>query len=203
MACTYCGRPIKARGLCIAHYKKLRKYGDPLAGRTILRGATLAEQYWAKVDRRGPDECWPWLSSRNPKGYGVMSDGHRSSQPAHRFGYVLAHGPIPDGLTVDHLCHTVACTLGNACPHRACQNPAHLQVLSHIDNARRGTSMAAINRRKTHCKRGHELSAVNIYEALFRKRGYRACKLCAQLRSQQQTQERREARQLLTSDEGR
>lgn len=29
LSCSICGKPAEGRGLCLAHYKKLRKYGDP------------------------------------------------------------------------------------------------------------------------------------------------------------------------------
>lgn len=25
---------------------------------------TLEERFWAKVDKRADDECWPWLAAR-------------------------------------------------------------------------------------------------------------------------------------------
>jgi hypothetical protein len=25
----------------------------------------LEEAFWAKVEKRGPDECWPWLGGRH------------------------------------------------------------------------------------------------------------------------------------------
>ncbi len=37
-----------------------------------LTGASdaLRDRFWSKVDRRGPDECWPWLEHRKRSGYG-------------------------------------------------------------------------------------------------------------------------------------
>ena len=29
--------------------------------------------FWARVEKRGPDECWPWLGLHNDSGYGVLS----------------------------------------------------------------------------------------------------------------------------------
>jgi hypothetical protein len=54
--CRHCHRPARAQGLCNRHYKKLQKYGDPLAGTVNMRGRTKLEQYLAKEDQRGPDE---------------------------------------------------------------------------------------------------------------------------------------------------
>src|SRR5574337_584477 len=33
----------------------------------------LATKFWALVDKRGPDECWPWLGNRTSGGYGYMT----------------------------------------------------------------------------------------------------------------------------------
>jgi hypothetical protein len=37
-------------------------------------------------------------------------------------------GPVPAGMVLDHLCHTLAtdCIGGPRCQHRRCVNPAHL-----------------------------------------------------------------------------
>ncbi len=36
---------------------------------SVISESTLA-RFWAKVDVRGPDECWPWRGATDPKGYG-------------------------------------------------------------------------------------------------------------------------------------
>jgi hypothetical protein len=42
---------------------------------------------------------------------------------------VLAHGPIPEGLQLDHLCR-----------NRACVNPDHVQPVTNAVNTQRGKS---------------------------------------------------------------
>jgi hypothetical protein len=92
-----------------------------------MRTNTPREQrYLAKVDRRGPDECWPWTASRNTFGYGTFKGdvvNGKQEQLAHRYGYRLLVGPIPDGM---HVCHS--------CDTPPCQNPAHWFVGTHADN---------------------------------------------------------------------
>lgn len=48
---------------------------------------------------------------------------------AHRVVFESAHGPIPAGMQLDHLCR-----------QRSCCNPDHLQVVTCAENLRRGRS---------------------------------------------------------------
>lgn len=117
-------------------------------------------RFWSKVDRTGDDDCWLWRGQVTRQGYGRIKVARRFLH-AHRFAYELEVGPIPEGLTIDHLC----------C-NRLCQNPAHMEPVTAGENSRRANSG------KTHCKRGHPLSGDNIR---FDKRGGRVCRTCARL----------------------
>ena len=70
--------------------------------------------------------CWMWKLSRNRDGYGVAWGG-RGKTLAHRVEYERHVGPIPQGLTLDHLCR-----------ERGCVNPEHLEPVTLIENQRRG-----------------------------------------------------------------
>ena len=161
-----CDDISKARGLCAKHYTRWRKHGDPstnLRG----RGEGVAVQFWAKVDRQGPGDCWPWLASRNEGGYGQFR-GALGGGMAHRFAYEAIVGPIPEGLTLDHLCR-----------NRACVNPAHLEPVTSRVNTLRGDGLAARRARQTHCKRGHEFTPENGYVYTDPKgRERRICRAC-------------------------
>jgi hypothetical protein len=128
-----------------------------------------AALFWSKVDRRGPSECWPWLGKPDPCNYGRFTwDGSREG--AHRVAYMLGIGPIPDGLVIDHRCHTddPTCRGGDACPHRLCQNPRHLETCTRGENTGRGRT------RLTHCPQGHPYDEANTYRG---RRG-RECRAC-------------------------
>lgn len=75
----------------------------------------LPVRFWSKVDRSGgPDACWPWIASRQPRGAGQVGVGS-TAMLAHRVAYLLARGELPDALMISHACGVLACV-----------NPAHL-----------------------------------------------------------------------------
>lgn len=155
MTCSWgtCSRRAYKRGLCNMHYVRQRR-GKPMdAPHRDDREA----RFWARVDRRGPDECWQWTGFRNRRGYGHIGRG-TTTLLAHRVAYELVVGPIPEGLTLDHLCCNTSCC-----------NPAHLDPCTRSENVRRASE------RRTHCKRGHEFTPENTY---VKKTG-RACRQCA------------------------
>jgi hypothetical protein len=118
--------------------------------------------------------CWLWQLKIDKNGYGRMAVGGKTVL-AHRAAYEAFVGPIPDGLVIDHLCHTRdrSCA-GASCVHRRCVNPDHLDVVTPGENTRRGRSLWAINARKTHCKNGHEFTSANTYVW----NGGRYCRTC-------------------------
>lgn len=145
---------------------------------------SLFERFWSKVDRSGgPDACWPWLACYDPrpsKGYGRFSLRRRGLL-AHRVAYELLVGPIPDGLTIDHLCRTPLCV-----------NPAHLEPVTHRVNCLRGVGVGTKNIAKIQCIRGHRFTAVNTY---LDGRGHRQCWVCLRFRWRRKYY-RRKARRL-------
>jgi hypothetical protein len=93
-----------------------------LAVRRRLKG-TLEERFWAKVERRGIDECWPWKATRR-NGYGRLSAARSGGlQGAHRIAWSLANGEIPAGLKILHHCDNPPCC-----------NPQHLFLGTQADN---------------------------------------------------------------------
>lgn len=92
---------------------------------TVGRRATVLERFWIKV-QRDDEGCWAWIGSRNGKGYALFEVAGRGSKRAHRWAYEHFIGPIPDGLTIDHLCL-----------NKSCVNPHHLEPVTNAENQRR------------------------------------------------------------------
>lgn len=176
-----CEKPAIARGMCSTHWMAWRRATPDF---TSLYGKSLEERFWSKVDKRGPDECWPWKGTLEKTGYGQLftngANGYPRIAKAHRVGYELLVGPVPEGLDLDHTCHDPSeCNLGDDCPHRRCCNPAHLEPVTERVNCLRSGSSAAEYAKRTHCANGHPLSGDNL---ILRANGARRCRTCKNAR---------------------
>lgn len=70
-----------------------------------------AARFWAKVDVRGPDECWLWTAATQ-RGYGAFrigKKGNRHQVNANRVAYAIANGGLIPDSHVMHSCDTPLC----------------------------------------------------------------------------------------------
>lgn len=177
--------------MCGKHYQRWAKWGDPRFVDSRWK-QTDAERFWSYVDRSG--ECWPWTGATK-NGYGcfyVTRDKRDRMVQAHRFAYELEHGPIADGMTLDHVCHTAvaaSCPSAASCPHRACVRPDHMEPMSLSENISIGGNGA-----KTHCKRGHEFTPENTGTATWSGPTARFCRTCKRADGARLRERRRAAR---------
>jgi hypothetical protein len=107
--------------------------------------------------------CWFWVKALDRDGYAKFR-GPGGITRAHRFSFEYFVGPIPDGLTIDHLCRV-----------RRCVYPGHLEAVPMGVNNQRGISPSALNARKEQCLRGHPFDESNTYRFPDGRRGCRAC----------------------------
>lgn len=109
---------------------------------------TLRERLFSSLIINPETGCVEWSRYRD-NGYGRLDRGKKAGLTVltHRIMWEMFNGPIPEGMTLDHLCR-----------NRCCANLSHLEVVTAVENALRGG-----NNIKTHCDKGHEFTPENTY----------------------------------------
>lgn len=86
--------------------------------------AEVAERFLAKVDMRGPDDCWHYTAACDANGYGCFHVTKQLVVNAHRVALMIKLGrPIAPGM---FSCHD--------CDNPPCCNPSHLYEGTHQQN---------------------------------------------------------------------
>ncbi|ABL68376.1 conserved hypothetical protein [Paracoccus denitrificans PD1222] len=161
--CLVCGcdRPIHARCLCNAHYKRFRRHGDPLGGNTSvgdpIKFLKFAILYCG-------NNCLLWPFSKNPFGYGQIAI-ERFPKLVHRIVCEEVHGPPvrPD----DHAAHSC----GNG--HLGCVNPIHIRWATAKENEADKIIHGSRSRGERHG--AHKLSEAHVRQ-IRRWRGTMSCR---------------------------
>jgi len=86
-------------------------------------GRDRLDRFWAKVEKRSADDCWPWTASLDTYGYGRFKIASYEQVTASRVALIAATGDEPDGL---HALHS--------CDNPRCCNPSHLRWGTMQDN---------------------------------------------------------------------
>lgn len=117
----------------VADLTLARRLGGPTLARpapgTIIEEVSTPDAdtlpFWTRVRLYG--DCWFWVGATDNWGYGRFSHAGKSVL-AHRLAYQMLIGPIPVGLTIDHLCRNPRCV-----------NPAHLEAVTGAENTERAS----------------------------------------------------------------
>jgi HNH endonuclease len=124
-----CALPSLALGLCNKHWRRMKRYGSPLATKRHVGqfiGLSPEERFWMQVKKA--EACWIWKGGTDQDGYGCFrgeSHGilyHR----AHRYSWALHNGRAVPKYAL--ICHT--------CDQPRCVRPEHLYLGTSLDNMR-------------------------------------------------------------------
>jgi hypothetical protein len=128
-----------------------------------------------------PDGCWDWQLRIDRCGYGRVSFPVPDMQGlmAHRVAYEAMVGPIPEGMTIDHLCRNTKCI-----------NPDHLRPATQRENILGSEGVTAKAARRTHCIHGHPFAGDNLLVS----KGVRYCRECMRRRYRASRLKQREER---------
>lgn len=145
-----------------------------IAGAPRIRPDRILQSIEERTITPWPD-CRLWANAMD-RGYGRVSIGgtvHR----VHRVVWELLRGPIPDAMTIDHLCRV-----------RNCVNVEHMELVTQSENTLRsipyrpgsGSSRSGKERSTvaTHCPKGHEYTPENTLPP----GAGRKCRACAKER---------------------
>ena len=119
-----CGKATYVREYCNAHYKRMRRHGDPLGGAHYFRAEEIEAFYQNVVlPFADKDACLEWPFRREARGYGNFKDKGVTVW-AHNRACRLVHGEPP---TPKHMA-------AHGCNNKPCVNPHHLRWATDAEN---------------------------------------------------------------------
>ena len=125
--CLDCGQFFRPKGANSKYCSRScmwKNNGKHQGAKPTTPLSTYLRRFWSRVNK--DQECWLWTGPKDWHGYGQFKANGRRYQ-AHCFAYLLAHGEIPAGLELDHLCRMPPCVKVD-----------HLEAVTHAENIRRG-----------------------------------------------------------------
>lgn len=154
------GDPLKcwalSRQRCYFDGDKCKRCGTAKNARYLRLGSEV-ERFWAAVEKT--ETCWNWLRRREWHGYArCWFAGKR--QYVHRISVEIHTGVrVPSDREVDHLCK-----------NRVCVNPAHLEVVTKLENLHRerGSPPPLPESVRVTCRSGHVTSCRKCVKELRR-----------------------------------
>lgn len=131
---------------------------------------SVEARFWSKVERRGPDECWPWMAAKHDRGgYGLIRIDGKLVR-ASRFSLEENLGrPLRPGMVARHRCDNPPCC-----------NPKHLLEGTQADNIhdavsrkrhRHGENGAAKLTNESVLRIRHDVAAGKTHEHVAREYG--------------------------------
>jgi hypothetical protein len=146
-----CDRPAHARGLCVRDWNRHYRHG------TLPEPPSAEQRFWSRVDRRGPDECWPWLWGCNGQGYGTffvkageLGLARNKQIGAHRVAFFLIHGRWPEPLAL------------HGCDNPPCCNAVNPEHVHEGDGCLNMQEMVARDRQPPHLRGGETHAAAKF-----------------------------------------
>lgn len=100
------------------------------------RPSVTSENFWYRVNKGTPEQCWQWMGHRNTGKRNIKSQYGRvdafglKGVYVHRLAYFLAH---PGEIELKRINEII---VRHTCDNSLCCNPAHLLLGTHEDNVR-------------------------------------------------------------------
>ena len=139
-----------------------------------------ASRWWKRVEVRGKYDCWRWLGGTTKKGYGAFYLNKGLYVGASRIGFRIINGRWPHP-QIDHTCN-----------HTWCQNPAHWDEVTNVENTRRRDERLGNPAARTNvCANGHDITRGNS-NTYIDKYDHRVCRACARDKQRRYAERRRQ-----------
>lgn len=133
-------------------------------GTSHWNSVTIPERVRERAYERWESDGDCWISTYSVASHGYAQIGWNNKPErhvvlAHRAAWEHVNGPVPRGMTIDHLCK-----------QRRCVNPGHLRILDNYENARRTQGR---DWPLGECANGHSNEHLSTYAD-----GRRHCSIC-------------------------